>query len=139
MNIATFEKAMLTEFAYRDARATGSLACMKAICYVIRNRVKAGWADTWLAAIESHPKVEGNIMDGWAELDPQDRLLQLLARDVDDIYMGVSEDDTKRVVQDALFYQFIDRPPSPVFVKNILRDPQNHPRIAQVGPIAFFK
>jgi len=83
--------------------------------------------------------VEGNVGTGWLELDTQDRLLQLLVRDIDDIYMGTSEDDTKRVVQDALYYQFIDQPPNPWFVKHIVQDPKEHPRVAQVGPLAFFR
>ena len=140
MNIATFERGFLAAFAYREARSTGSLDCMKAICYAIRNRMKAGWGDgPWLSVMESHPEVEGNIVDGWAELNPQDRLLQLIVRDVDDIYMGVSDDDTRTVVQDALYWQFVDRPARPWFVEHIVRDPHNHPRVAQVGPIAFFK
>jgi hypothetical protein len=72
-------------------------------------------------------------------LDPNDRLLQLIVRDIDDIHMGLSQDDTKRVVQDALYFQFIDQPPRAWFVENIVRNAENHPRIAQVGPIAFFR
>lgn len=140
MNISTFERAQIARFAYEEARSTGSLDCIRAICYVLRNRLKCGWGDgTWLSLLEGHCQVEGNIADGWASLDPQDRLLQLIVRDIDDIYMGQSEDDTKTVVQDALYWQFIDRPARPWFTDHIVRDPENHPRVAQVGPIALFK
>lgn len=155
MNVSTFERAQVARFAYEEARSTGSLDCMRAICYVLRNRLKNGWGDgTWLWLMENHVKVQGNerctfgaISDGspavpagiTASLDPQDRLLQLIIRDIDDIYMGQSEDDTKTVVQDALYWQFIDRPAHPWFVEHIVRDPANHPRVAQVGPIAFFE
>jgi hypothetical protein len=140
MNLSTFERAQLANFAYREARYTGSLDCMKAVCYALRNRLKAGWGSgSWISVMESHSQVEGNVGTGWLELDTQDRLLQLLVRDIDDIYMGTSEDDTKRVVQDALYYQFIDQPPNPWFVKHIVQDPKEHPRVAQVGPLAFFR
>lgn len=140
MNFAHFERAQVAKFAYREARSTGSLDCMKAVCYVLRNRVRAGWGDgTWLHVMENHHKVEGNILDGWAELDAQDRLLQMIVRDIDEIYAGTSSDDTSRVVQDALYWQFIDKPARPWFVHTIVRDPNNHPRIGQVGPIALFK
>jgi hypothetical protein len=141
MNLSTFERAQLAGFAYKAARRTGSLDCMKAICYVLRNRLRAGWGNgTWLSIMDAHPDVEGNSQE-WNEvsLDAQDRLLQLLVRDIDDIYMGTSEDDTKGVVQDALYFQFIDQQPSAWFVEHIVRDAVNHPRIAQVGPLAFFK
>ena len=140
MNISTFERAQVARFAYEEARSTGSLDCMRAICYVLRNRLKNGWGDgTWLWLMENHVHVQGNIVDGWASLDPQDRLLQLIIRDIDDTYMGQSDDDTKIVVDDALYWQFIDRPPHPWFIEHIVRDPANHPRVAQVGPIALFE
>lgn len=140
MNFAQFERAQVAKFAYREARSTGSIHCIKAVCYVLRNRVRAGWGDgTWLHVMENNVKVEGHLLDGWAELDAQDRLLQLIVRDIDDIYQGIASDDTATVVQDALYWHFIDKPVRPWFVQNILRDPQNHPRIGQVGPIALFK
>ena len=102
MNVSTFERAQVARFAYEEARSTGSLDCMRAICYVLRNRLKNGWGDgTWLWLMENHVKVQGNerctfgaISDGspavpagiTASLDPQDRLLQLIIRDIDDIY-----------------------------------------------------
>lgn len=140
MNFQTFERAQVAAFAYHQARRTGSLDCMRAICYVLRNRMKAGWGEgTWLSVMATHSHVEGNERIDQVQLQPQDRLLQLLVRDVDDIYLGSSEDDTKIVVKDALYYQFIDLPVRMWFVENIVRRPEDHPRIAQVGPIAFYK
>jgi len=141
LNFAHFERAQLARFAYCEAKGTGSLPCIKGICYAIRNRVKAGWGDgTWLSVLESHSEVAGNLNFTWPRLDPADRLLQLIVRDIDDIYSGMSADDTKRVIGDhALYWQFIDRDPRPWFVDNIVRKPTEHPRVAQLGPIAFFK
>jgi len=141
MNLATFERAQVAAFAYRRARYTGSLFCLRAVCYILRNRIKAGWGEMgWLSVMESHPAVEGNERpDGVPMLDPQDRLLQLLIRDIDDIYLGTSEDETKLVVADALYFQMIDQPPRDWFVKNIVRQPQDHPRTGQIGPMALFR
>lgn len=139
MNLANLERAQLVAFAYREARHTGSLDCMKAICYVLRNRLKAGWGNgTWLSLMESADQVAGNLKGNPCAMDAADRLLQFLARDIDDIYLGTSDDDTKRVVQQALYYQFITLQPNEWFVENIVRDPQHHPRIGHVGPIALF-
>lgn len=113
---------------------------MKAICYVLRNRLRAGWGDgTWLDLINHAASVSGNVESAGAIVDPADRLLQMMVRDIDDIYLGSSGDDTKSVVQDALYFQFIDKPPLAWFVDSIVKDPERHPRIGQVGPIALFK
>lgn len=139
MNFQTFERGQVAAFAYNQAKRTGSVDCMKAVCYVIRNRVRAGWGDgTWLSIIQSHPAVSGNAIVEM-ELNAKDRLLQMIVRDIDDIYLGNSGDDTKVVVQDSLYYQFIDQPVNPWFVENIVRKPIDHPRIGHVGPIALFK
>jgi hypothetical protein len=141
MNFASFERAQVAAFAYRIARRSGSIDCIRAVCYVLRNRNRAGWGDgNWLSIMEGHKHVAGNVeTEPEIALDPNDRLLQLIVRDVDDIYLGNSMDDTRGVVQDALYFQFIDLPATEWFVENIVRDPANHARIAQVGPIAFFK
>jgi hypothetical protein len=141
MNFATFERAQVAAFAYRTARRTGSVDCMRAICYVLRNRLRSGWGEgTWFSVLDGHRHVEGNqFTTEWLEFDPKDRLLQLIVRDIDDIYLGSSEDDTKTVVQDALYFQFIDLPSRDWFTENIVRQVSEHPRIAQIGMMAFFK
>ena len=140
MNLATFERAQVAAFAYQQARHTGSLDCMKAICHVLRNRVRAGWGDgTWTTIINLHSEVEGNLQTGKTPIDPNDRLLHLLVRDIDDIYLGMGQDETKIVVQDALYFQFIDQPVRVWFVDHIVQDQENHPRVAHVGPLALFK
>lgn len=152
MNFAAFERAQLAAFAYSEARGTGSLDCMKAVCYVLRNRVKAGWGDgTWLAVIEGARLVAGNVEipgDEQLPIASGDRLLQLLLRDVDDIYLGGGghgiDDDVARVVQGeskvgALYYSFVEREPNPWFVTHIVHEPENHPRIGQVGTMMLFE
>ena len=52
----------------------------------MRNRVKAGWGDGWLSVILSAGTVTGNLPLPMNEIySTTDRLLQMIARDVDDI------------------------------------------------------
>jgi hypothetical protein len=170
MNLDTLQRAHLVDFCYAEARHTGSLDCMKAVAYVLRNRRAAGWGDgSWQRLINAAATTAGN--DGSIEgirsapglaisnhigLEPDlnDRLLQMLARDIDDIYLGTSNDDVRRVVEGtvapegsgspgkpapAMYYQFIALPVRTWFVDNIVRDHENHPRIGQVGMMALFR
>lgn len=140
MTFNQFERAMLVKFAYEEAVHTGSLACMKAVCYVIRNRVRAGWLDgTWTSAILRAAEVAGSGQISVPALDPQNRLFQLLLRDVDDIFFAASEDETQVVVAGCLYYHFIDRPVRDWFVERIIRAPEAHPRRAHIGTIALYE
>lgn len=140
MNVDTFQRAMVANFAYAQARHTGSLDCMKAVVCVLRNRLKAGWGNgTWQRLINTHRQYAGNLAEMGVEVELDDNLLRMLVRDIDDMYMGLSENDTSAVVKDALYYQFIDQEPNPWFVQNILGDHKNHPRQGQIGMIALFK
>jgi len=146
VNFATFERAIVAEFAYREARFTGSLDCMRAICYVLRNRVKAGWGDgSWLSIITQHPAMAGNDPRAQA-MDYSDRLLQLIVRDVDDIYLGQDRfDDSVRDIvctddrkKPALYYCFPDNL-RPWFVENIIRNSQDHAHIGNIGSLMLFR
>lgn len=141
MNIDTLQRAKLVLFAYEEARHTGSLDCMKAVMYVLRNRLKAGWGDgTWFCLINGARDVAGNERYVAPMIDPKDRLLQMLVREVDDIYLnsGNGDDVTRVVVAEALYYQFIDQELRPWFVENIVREPKNHPRTGQIGSMMLF-
>src|SRR5580704_12353698 len=118
MNFSVFERAQVAAFAYHQARRTGSLDCMRAVCFILRNRVKSAWGDgTWLSVIAgSHltaagfePFIMGEIGLGSSHLTQpsapgamltgfksDDRLLQLIVRDVDDIYLNQESDDNVR-------------------------------------------
>lgn len=140
VNVESFQRAQVAAFAYGQARHTGSLDCMKAVVCVFRNRLRCGWGDgTWQRLINSHAQYAGNVGGCVTEIELGDNLLRMLVRDIDDLYMGMSENDTGAVVKDALYYQFIDQEPNPWFVEKILHDPANHPRQGQIGPIALFK
>ena len=58
---------------------------------------------------------------------------------IDDIYYSSADgDDVEKVVKEALYYQFVDRPFRVWFTNNIIRDPQNHPRLAHIGTMVLF-
>jgi hypothetical protein len=163
MNFATFERALVASFAYREARRTGALDCMRAVCYILRNRVRSSWGDgTWLSVIaQSHltsanfePFVMGEVSaNGTGEpksmingFKSDDRLLQMIVRDVDDIYIGQDhfDDRVRQVVCDdpkkpVLYYSFVDREPRPWFVENIIRQPKEHPHVGQIGAMMLYR
>jgi hypothetical protein len=173
MNFAAFERAQVAAFAYREARRTGNLDCMRAVCFILRNRVKSSWGDgTWLSILASsylhsagwEPFVPGEMVPNSDAPAPgamitgfksDDRLLQLMVRDVDDIYLGqdnfddrvrqtVCGDDSslkpgKREFKPVLYYCFVDRDPRPWFKENIIRRPQDHPQVGQIGTMMLFR
>lgn len=177
MNFAAFERAQAAAFAYREGRHTGSLDCLRAILFILRNRVRSGWGRaSWLAVMEaagevaaqdcvirigasmSGDEIANSIRKGLQDAVPvpltsDDRLLQMIVRDVDDIYLGQEpwDDAVRQVVcgegaqsslrqpslrkdwKPVLYYNFVDRPPRPWFVENIIQKPAEHPHVGQVG------
>jgi hypothetical protein len=175
MNFAAFERAQAAAFAYREGRHTGSLACLRAILFILRNRVRSGWGGVrggapWLAVMEaaaevaaqdsvirigasaSGDEIANSIRKGLQDAVPavpstsDDRLLQMIVRDVDDIYLGQEsfDDPVRQVVcgtdqpmagrtGPVLYYSFVDRPLRLWFVENIIRKPVEHPQVGQVG------
>jgi hypothetical protein len=162
MNFAAFERAQVAAFAYCEARHTGSIDCVRAVCFILRNRVKSGWgnpAGSWLAVMEGSAQVAAQepetAIGNWQLVN--DRLLQLIVRDVDDIYLGqepyddrvrqavcgegmaalygVKVSSAKKDWKPCLYYSFVDRAASlrPWFVENIIRKPAEHARVAQIG------
>lgn len=149
MTLNELQKGALVLFAAREAIDTGSLSAMKAVCFIIRNRVKAGWHDgNWLTCIEYAPEVAGNLPpENPRILDLNERALQLLARDVDGIFQGTTMDDLASGFGDpgakgtrpALYYQFMNRPATPWFQKHIVNDRRNHAIRTRLDPMVFFE
>jgi hypothetical protein len=162
MNFATFERAQVAAFAYREARHTGSIDCMRAVCFILRNRKQARWGDgTWLSLIGSHHLVSAGDsgLPFWTD-EPltggNDRLLQLIVSGVDDIYLSQEgyDDPVRQVVcgemqgnvllgkakpAPTLYYSFVDRQPRPWFLENIVRRPQEHAQVGQIGTMMFYR
>lgn len=148
MTLNEFQRAKLAEFAVRQAGPRGSVEQMKAICYVIRNRVRKGWSDgNWIGVIESagdHAAHDEMPM----QLDPNDRNLQRMVADVDEIFYGNSfssgdgagiEDSLTQEKHEALYWSFANRPVRPWFLETIQKDQANHPMRTQMGTMMFYE
>lgn len=137
---------------------------MRAILFILRNRVKSGWGGgSWLAVMDGAATSSAHLVVQWTpevdefdlpearspepEARSSDRLLQMIVRDVDDIYLGQEpwDDPVRQVVcgpgaapgmkdwHPVLYYSFVDRPPRPWFVENIIQKPAEHPQVGQRG------
>lgn len=138
MTLDQFQRAQLFAFAYQQAVHTGSVPAMKAVAYVVRNRVINGWHDgNWIDAIQYADRVSGNEPTPPPPFDCYSQMFQVLARAIDDIYFGQS-DDTGRVVDKALYFQFIDKPLREWFTDNVLLQPNAHPRRAVIGSMMVY-
>lgn len=139
MTLDQFQRAQLVTFAHQEAAHTGSLHAMKAVCYIVRNRVRAGWHDgQWIEAIQKADESAGNQPYPAQRIDVYSRIFQILLNAIDDIYFSAASDDVERVVDKALYYQFVDRPLREEFTETILRHPESHPRRAVIGSMILF-
>jgi hypothetical protein len=146
MTLNDLQRAALVLFAARKAGPKGSLDQMRAICHVLKNRAQAGWADNYLSLIESSEDCEGNEPGSDALLDLNDRRLQQMAKDVDDIYFGAADDEISRLCArqakdkgPLLYWVFVDRPIKPWFRENIIARPQEHFQRGIVGFLYLYE
>lgn len=152
MTLNDLQRAALVLFAVREAGSGASVEQMKAICYCIRNRVKAGWFPDWITTLENADETAGNLPGPKAMVDVNSRAFQMLLRDVDDIYFaptGRADDETPGADEETLesalakskYWLFLGpgRFVSPWFEENIIHDPENHPSHANMGVMMFFE
>lgn len=149
MTVRDLERAELVIFAVRQAGPRASLEEMKAICYCIRNRVRAGWHDgSWLRCLEDQPEVAAHSPVEEVPLDPNDRNLQRLLRDIDDIYYSQNDAkassmndgmDLEAAVGTQKYWMFLNHPLTNWFRDNICSDKENHPSHSQMGLMMFFE
>lgn len=158
MTTNTLAQAMLVEFAVREAGTDASLDEMKAICYALRNRVRAGWhGGDWIACMEAAGESAGNErLVNLNRIEPQNRPLQMLLMQVEDIFFGARQqpdkgwggekvdpdaqgDSLEAAIGTALYWVHIKREIRPWFVENIIRDHQNHPERTSLGLWRFHK
>jgi hypothetical protein len=154
------QRAYLALFAARAAGQGASLEQMKAIAYCIRNRVKAGWWDgQWLTVMEHAGETEANKPEEPWFLDPNNRALQRLIADIDEIYYGgrpaggarveqapmmaqryaAEGGDLEEAIGKSVYWAWLNRPFTVWFLKNVLEQAHNHPNRAQMGMMAFFE
>jgi hypothetical protein len=155
----TFAMAMLVEFAVREAGENASLEEMKAICYAMRNRVRAGWHEgDWVMCMENASEHSADS-PGCAPripINPQARPFQMLLQSIEDIWHGsrpqpqggwgaekvdpdAQGNSLEAAIGTSLYWVHIRRPIRPWFVENIIRDQKNHPERTSLGMWRFHK
>ena len=152
MTLSDYQRAQLVLFAAREAGPGASLEQMKAICYCIRNRVRAGWFDgSWISCIDHAHEVNAHEPTTRFYTEEAYRPFQRLLRDVDDIYYGngqpksMAESATdegislEESVGQQMYWCFINRPIRPWFAVNIVSDQINHPSRSQMGLLMFYE
>ena len=141
------DRVMLVRYAAFEAGPRGSLEQMKAICYCLRNRVRAGWGE-WMDVIETADEHRGNEANELIRIDHNSRTYQRLLHEVDDIYFGHSSTfDDGPTLEDTLcekerpcfYWLFLNRPTRQWFKDNIAADKENHPSNATMGLMMFFE
>lgn len=139
MTTDTFVKAQLAMFAYTEANHTGSLDALRAVCFIVRNRVRAGWSGgDWNRVINFAPRHAAHDLARFTADGPslESDIFRRLLLEIDEIYQGTAADN---LTEQGLYYcDVTGRAVRDWFAKNIVREPANHPRVAQVGMIHIF-
>lgn len=151
MNLTDLQRGYLAIFAAREAGPRASSDQMKAIAMCMRNRVRQGWENgDWLKVIQRAESTRANLGGGMRiELDIDDRDLQRFIREIDEIYFS-RHDWTKEpsgdpmpsldeAIGNAVFWAFINRPFTPWFEQNVLRDPEHHKMKTTMGLMMFYE
>lgn len=134
MNLDTFTRAKIAEFAIEQGARYGGVNNMLGVAQVLRNRVFQGWGD-WLEVAQTAPAKCGTI---YPKDIPNIRTgnVRVFLNRLDELYTSeISEDLTGG----ALFYIDPAFPIEPWFKKEVLEAPDDHPRSSHIGPVWFFK
>ena len=149
------DRVMLVLYAMQEVGQSGSLEQMKAVCYCLRNRVRAGWGD-WKSVLWSAGESSAHLPAEPVEIDINNRAYQRLLRDVDDIYFGHSgmsgsygdavsgaggdlEDSLCAKDHECCYWAFLGMPMKDWFVETIVQDPQNHPNRVSMTSMLYFE
>ena len=136
MTTDTAVKAQLAFFAFSEANHTGSLDAMRAVCFIIRNRVRAGWSGgDWNRVLNFASRHAAHELDHRPPSLESDIFRRLLM-EIDEIYLGTRVDD---LTEKGLYYcDLTGKPIRDWFAENIVRNQGHHPRVAQVGMFNIF-
>lgn len=140
MTADQFVKAQIAAFAWNEAGHCGGIDSMLAVCYVLRNRVRAGWfGGDWMSVLNGTEQSSAFELGQPKKMDIGSEVFRRLLMQIDDIYQGVAIDN---LTYEGLYYiETLSRGrfPRDWFLRNIVSNFANHPRIAQVGMIQIFK
>lgn len=148
MNGADFLTGQLALKGWQDGRTEG-IAGMKAVCFCIRSRVRAGlYGGDWAAVLSHHQEWSSTLEAPGQDIpDPREPAFRALLQDVTGIFTGQLEDNitvkeggsglaVKPPV--ALYYAKLDQITNPTFLENISRNTSQHRIIANVGALHFW-
>lgn len=146
-------KNKICELAYFDGYEQG-INGVTAVAHVFRNRIQAGWyGGDWiqlLSALQGKDRsFSANLAPYPTKLpDPRERTFQAILQDIDGIFSGYALDRVTCVPRSesilavappaVLYYARLDQIDNPEFLENIVRRPDVHSRLAQVGLLYFF-
>jgi hypothetical protein len=133
LNTETFARAAIADFCIREGARHGGVTNMAAVAWVLRNRVMAGWGD-WYTVAATAPEKRGVIYDDW-KVDLRNSQVRIFLSRIDLIHSGIEDDDP---VNGAVYYTEMARPQTIWFMANVLHDRDEHPLVAQAGPVFFF-
>lgn len=134
MTLDQYTRAEMARFAIEEGMRYGGVQNMLCVLHVIRNRVMAGWGD-WTEVVQRAPEKRAHV---YIESVPNLRtgnIRNFLAR-VDDVYTRV---DVSDMTGGALFYFDSNREPLKWFKDEVIGRPDDHPRVAQCGPVWFYR
>lgn len=129
-------KSKLADLCWQEGHEYGGINNMLAIGFMMRNRVHAGWlGGDWLACIaEYYINAEGEKRPS-STPNLRDPMFRELLAKIDGVYEASAAD---KMTQGALYCADLNKISRQWFVDNIVRKPEEHKRIAQVGPVYFF-
>ena len=131
-----FVKGQLALTAWREASKYGGHKAMMMIAQAIANRKKAGWG-TWMSVIENVPVFSAKDHDPMPPKFPdliEPNFVRLL-QEIDGIYANTSQDLTSG----GLYWADTLEITRDWFKQNILADKENHPRVANMNTLTFWK
>ena len=136
MNLDTFTRAQMARFAMEEGERHGGVANMMATACVLRNRVFAGWG-SWIDVVQRAPEKRATVYPASGLIDWKSGNARTFLNRLDGVYTGEELDLT----EGAQFYcePRADLKLEQWFQDEVLGNPDEHPRVAHVGPVWFYR
>lgn len=135
MNLDTYVKAQMARFAIEEGAQHGGVNNMLAVAQVLRNRVFAGWGD-WLEVVERAPEKRAAVLEA-EKPNLRTGNVRVLLNRIEEIY---SRADLSDMTGGALFYWEPGKGETAKwFQEEVLARAEDHPRVAHIGLVWFFK
>jgi hypothetical protein len=124
----------LARFAMEEGAEYGGVNNMLAVAHVLRNRVFAGWGDWVEVVTRAHEKRANTPFVSVPNLRTNNA--RVLLNRIDEVYTRADASD---LTGGALFYVDPAKHLADWFKREVLEKPEEHPRVAHIGPVWFYK